>query len=48
MTPPDETSDSRRKVLVADDDGAVRKTAADILHRAGYDVLQAADGEEAL
>jgi CheY-like chemotaxis protein len=48
VTPPDETSRSRRTVLVADDDGAVRKTAADILNRAGYDVLQAADGEEAL
>ena len=35
-------------VLVADDDHALRETVVEILGLAGYDVLQAADGEEAL
>jgi len=48
VRPPAETSDSKRTVLVADDDGAVRKTVADVLNLAGYDVIQSADGEEAL
>lgn len=35
-------------VLVADDDSDVRETTADILLAAGYDVLEAEDGYEAL
>ena len=35
-------------ILVTDDDAANRTTMAKILQRAGYDVLQAASGEEAL
>jgi two-component system cell cycle sensor histidine kinase/response regulator CckA len=35
-------------VLVVDDDDAVRQVAAKALRRAGYDVLQAGEGEEAL
>ena len=48
VRPPAETSGPKRTVLVADDDGAVRRTFAEVLSLAGYDVLQAADGEEAL
>jgi|GEM_PF-1034875 len=38
----------RGTVLVADDDEAVRSTVTDILRLADYDVLQAANGDEAL
>lgn len=36
------------KVLVADDDSAVRSLVAEVLKDGGYEVLTAADGEEAL
>ncbi len=36
------------EVLLADDDDAVRTTAAEILRNAGYDVVEAPDGEIAL
>ncbi len=45
---PSQRVGSGRTVLVADDDEALRETMADILAIEGYDVLQAADGEEAL
>lgn len=35
-------------ILLADDDAAVRTTAAEILRQAGYDVVEAEDGVEAL
>jgi PAS domain S-box-containing protein len=35
-------------VLVAEDDGAVRKITKDVLERFGYTVLEAEDGEEAV
>lgn len=37
-----------RTVLVVDDDDDLRETVADVLEDAGYCVLQAADGREAL
>lgn len=36
------------KILLADDDGGVRSTAAEILRMAGYDVIEAEDGLVAL
>ena len=38
----------RRKALIADDDAEVRLTATDVLTEQGFDVLGAADGDEAL
>ena len=35
-------------ILLAEDDGAVRRLARDVLTRHGYDVLEARDGDEAL
>jgi two-component system cell cycle sensor histidine kinase/response regulator CckA len=35
-------------ILLAEDDGAVRRLAGDVLRRYGYTVLQARDGAEAL
>ena len=43
-----EVVNAKSTVLVTDDDEAVRESVADILALSGYDVLQAADGEEAL
>jgi len=36
------------KILVADDEEAIREIAGALLGPAGYDVLEASDGEEAL
>jgi CheY-like chemotaxis protein len=36
------------RVIVADDDGDIRRTLAEILEVEGYDVLEARDGREAL
>ena len=43
-----EVVSAKSTVLVTDDDEAVRASVADILGLAGYEVLQAADGGEAL
>ena len=40
-------ADVSRRVLVAEDDPAVRTTLVEILSQAGYDVVGAADGEAA-
>ncbi|MCE3222415.1 MAG: putative Response regulator, CheY-like [Nitrospira sp.] len=37
-----------KRVLVADDEGGVRRLIVTLLHQAGYNVHQAADGMEAL
>lgn len=48
-TPPAErVSGGTEKLLLVDDDDAVRKTLAAVLRAAGYVVLEAVDGEEAL
>jgi two-component system response regulator (stage 0 sporulation protein F) len=36
------------RVIIADDDGDIRRTLAEILEIEGYDVLEARDGREAL
>jgi CheY-like chemotaxis protein len=38
---------SRRRILVVDDDTSIRQTLQIALSKAGYEVLQARDGEEA-
>lgn len=38
----------RIKILVADDEARMRKLVRDFLARSGYEVIEAADGEEAL
>lgn len=38
----------RAKILVVDDESRMRKLVRDFLTKAGYDVLEAGDGEEAL
>ena len=43
-----ERTDHRKKILVADDTVTVRKVAARLLASAGYDVLEAEDGRQAL
>ncbi|MGH9750921.1 MAG: response regulator [Candidatus Polarisedimenticolia bacterium] len=43
-----EKTEHRRKILVADDTATVRKVAARLLSEAGYDVLEAVDGRQAL
>jgi signal transduction histidine kinase/CheY-like chemotaxis protein len=49
QAPPTAASETRgERVLVADDDELVRAVAAEMLVRAGYRVLTAQDGEEAL
>ena len=43
-----EKTEHRKKVLVADDTATVRKIAARLLASAGYEVLEAEDGRQAL
>jgi len=43
-----EKTEHRKKILVADDTVTVRKVAARLLASAGYDVLEAEDGRQAL
>ncbi len=38
----------RKKILVVDDAATIRKIAGELLTNAGYDVLEAQDGEQAL
>ena len=38
----------RKKILVADDEATIRVVARELLTSAGYDVLEAADGEQVL
>jgi CheY-like chemotaxis protein len=38
---------AKRLILVVDDDSVIRRTLQVALNNAGYDVLQASDGEEA-
>src|SRR5208282_2199758 len=38
----------KKKVLIVDDDGSVRDAISSVLQEAGYEVLQAGDGQEAL
>jgi DNA-binding NtrC family response regulator len=40
--------DSRRRILIADDEPNLRKVLGSLLRREGYEVLEARDGEEAL
>jgi nitrogen-specific signal transduction histidine kinase len=42
------TSGGTQTILLAEDDGAVRRLARDILANRGYEVLEARDGDEAL
>ncbi len=39
---------SKKKILIADDEAKLRRLVSDYLNREGYEVLEAADGEEAL
>lgn len=48
MTRPAEAAGRQGRVLVADDDRAVRESAAEILQRSGFTVTKACDGQEAL
>jgi two-component system chemotaxis response regulator CheY len=41
-------SGARRRILVIDDDPGIRQTLHIALTKAGYDVLEARDGEEAI
>jgi CheY-like chemotaxis protein len=43
-----EKTEHKKKILVADDTATVRKVAARLLTGAGYDVLEAEDGKQAL
>ena len=39
---------AQKRVLIVDDDGSVRDAISSVLQEAGYEVLQAGDGQEAL
>ncbi len=47
-TAPDARQESRKTILIAEDESAVRALLAKILSEKGYEVLEAADGMEAL
>lgn len=48
MGGPSEAIHSRRRVLLVDDDEDVRETVRLVLERSGFEVDEAADGEQAL
>ncbi len=41
-------TEHKKKILVADDEGIIRGIVKELLTPAGYDILEASDGEEAL
>jgi CheY-like chemotaxis protein len=45
---PSNTSTAAKRILLIDDEAAVRMTVAEILKRAGYEVQSAADGKSGL
>jgi CheY-like chemotaxis protein len=45
---PSKTSTAAKRILLIDDEAAVRMTVAEILKRAGYEVQSAADGKSGL
>lgn len=45
---PQPTEINKKRILITDDDGFYREAAAVALSRAGYDIVQAASGEECL
>jgi DNA-binding response OmpR family regulator len=44
----DATSESPRKILIVDENAALRKSVRAVLHFAGYDVVEAGDGPSAI
>lgn len=48
MKPQSPPGPARRRALIIDDDEFVRTTIASILASAGYDVIEAADGQQGL
>jgi two-component system, OmpR family, response regulator CpxR len=46
--PEEALAQPRRRILVVDDDAAIREVVAEVLRDAGYDVVGAANGEQAL
>jgi len=44
----DRVANGREKILVVDDEPRVRKTAVRVLRKLGYEVIEAASGDEAL
>jgi DNA-binding NtrC family response regulator len=42
------TSTSGQRILIVDDDESIRRTLQALLRRAGYEVMQASDGTEAV
>src|SRR5581483_6265652 len=47
-TPPAATTGRARRILLVEDEAQVRAVTSELLQDAGYDVIEAADGEEAL
>jgi DNA-binding NtrC family response regulator len=42
------SSGSQQRILIVDDDASIRRTLHLLLSKAGYDVIQASDGSEAV
>jgi DNA-binding NtrC family response regulator len=45
---PSTAAANRRRIMVVDDDAGIRRSLQTLLSRAGHEVLQAADGSEAI